>query len=119
MEDSLKKTKYGSPEFNSILESCVDLFIEMHEELKNCDRNEIIKKTKDRLFKNEIIGEMDKKKIEQPNKDWPKMGRISLREAIKKSSIGQNPKAPESENVKKVFAGEMKQDSQPSPSSKN
>ena len=116
MEESLKKTKYGSPEFEAILDECVNIFMEMHEELKGCDRNQIVKMTKDRLFKNEIIGEIDKKKIEQPDKSWPKMGRISLREAIKKSDIGQNPKAPESENVKKVFAGEMKVDSQPSPS---
>lgn len=90
----------------------------MNENLKHCDHKSILKMTKDRLFKDEIIGEFDKKQIKQPDRSWPKMGRITLREAIKKKDIGQNPKAQESENVKNVFAGTLPVDSQPSPSSK-
>lgn len=117
MEESLKKTKFDSPEFNAILDECVKIFMEMDENLKKLDHGTILKMTKDRLFKNEIIGQIDKHKIEQPKKDWPVMGRITLREAIRKSDIGQNPKAKESENVKKVFGGTTPVDSQPSPSS--
>lgn len=114
MEESLSKTKFNSPEFNSILESCVDIYCELNED-KNLDKNEIVKMAKDRILKDEIIGEFDNKKLKQ-DKDWPFMGRITLRDAIKKSDIGQNPNSKQSKNVEDTFGGKKKNNN-PSPSS--
>ena len=114
-EESLNKTKFGSAEFDALLEECVNLYLQLNEE-KDLDKNEIIKMTKDRLLQNEIIGEFDGKKLKQ-DKDWQFIGRITLRDAISKKDIGQNPAAKESENVKRVFGGTYKNSSYPSPSS--
>lgn len=119
MAESLEKMKFDSSEFNAVLDECVDLFLEMHSEVKEQDRDLILKMTKDRIFKKMIIGEFDGKAVPKQSKDdsWPKSGFMPLREAIKKRDIGQNPSAKEPEIVKKVFGGEAKPDSYPSPSS--
>lgn len=118
MEDSLKKTKIGSNEFNDLLNECVNLFLEMNDDNKNLDKNEIFQYVKSRLIDNEIVGEFDGKKLEsKSNISWPQSGRITLKDAISKKDIGQNPKAPYSKNVDNVFGGNIPVDSQPSPSS--
>ena len=114
-EESLNKTKFGSDEFNALLEECVNLYMQLNEE-KDLDKDTILKMTKDRLLQNEIVGEFDGKKLKQ-DKDWPFMGRITLKDAISRKDIGQNPAAKESENVKRVFGGSSKNSSYPSPSS--
>ena len=120
MADSLEKTKYGSREFDLLLNECVDLFMEMNPDAKHCERESILKMTKDRIFQKEIIGEIDGKKVPKQDNDdsWPKSGFIPLREAIKRKDVGLNPKAKESENVKNVFGGDPK-NNYPSPSSTN
>lgn len=119
MVESLQKTKYGSSEFEALLNECVDLFLEAHPD-KKCDRETVLKMAKDRIFKAEVIGELDDKKIPKDNKvEWPKSGFIPLRDAIKKKDIGQNPSSKESENVKNVFAGDKKAGTYPSPSSES
>lgn len=118
MAESLQKTKFGSSEFEALLNECVDIFLEAHPEKANCDRDSILKMTRDRIFKEELVGELDDKKVPSDNKkEWPKSGFIPLREAIKKKDIGQNPSSKEPEIVKNVFAGDKTPDKYPSPSS--
>lgn len=117
MEDSLQKTKFNSNEFNALLEECISIFLELNDKTDQLDRGLVIKYAKDKLLKNELIGEFDGKKLKQ-NEDWPFMGRITLRDAIEKDKIGQNPKSKYSENVSNIFGGNKPVDNQPSPSSK-
>lgn len=117
MEESLQKTKFNSSEFNTILDECIDIFLEIHPEVKNkIDKKNIVQLTKDRMLDDEIVGEFDGKKLKQ-DKKWPFMGRITLRDAIQKSFIGQNPKSKNSKTLKYIFYGDGIVDSQPSPSS--
>ena len=105
MEDSLKKTKIGSSEFNSLLEECVDIFLELNED-KKLDRDTVIKMTKDRIIKNEIVGELDGKKLkDKKDKEWPLNGRITLKDAIiKPSETGRHSDKGEEKRVKSVFS---------------
>jgi hypothetical protein len=105
MEDSLNKTKLGSNEFNDLLEECVDIFLELNQD-KNLDRNTVIKMTKERILKDEIVGELDGKKLkEKKGNDWPLNGRITLRDAIiAPSETGRHPSKGEEKRVKSVFA---------------
>ncbi len=118
MEDSLSKTKVGSAEFNALLEECVDIFLELNED-KKLDKNTVVKMVKDKILKNEIVGELDGKKLkEKKDKEWPLNGRITLKDAIiKPSETGRHPDKGEEKRVKSVFApdGEDKQ----SPSKKD
>ncbi len=119
MEDSLNKTKLGSNEFNALLEECVDIFLELNQD-KNLDRDTVIKMTKDRIVKNEIVGELDGKKLkEKKGNDWPLNGRITLRDAIiKPSETGRHPSKEEEKRVKSVFSPSQELDKD-SPSKKN
>ncbi len=119
MEDSLRKTKIGSNEFNSLLEECVDIFLEIHED-KKVDKDTVVKMVKERLIKDEIIGELDGKKLkEKKDEDWPLNGRITLRDAIiKPSETGRHPSKDEEKRVKEVFAPSQELDKD-SPSKKD
>lgn len=119
MVDSLQKTKFGSAEYDALLNECVNLFFEAHPEKDKCDRETVLKMVKDRIFKEKVIGELDNKKIPKDNVvgEWPKSGFIPLRQAIKRKDIGQNPNAKESENVRNVFSGNKTPGKYPSPSS--
>ena len=119
MEDSLNKTKLGSNEFNALLEECVDIFLELNQD-KNLDRDTIIKMTKDRIVRDEIVGELDGKKLkEKKGDDWPLNGRITLRDAIiKPSETGRHPSKDEERRVKNVFSPSQELDKD-SPSKKN
>ena len=105
MEDSLNKTKIGSNEFNSLLEECVDIFLELNED-KKLDKETIVKMVKERILKDEIVGELDGKKLkEKKGNDWPLNGRITLRDAIiKPSETGRHSDKGEEKRVKSVFA---------------
>ena len=105
MEDSLNKTKIGSLEFNALLEECVDIFLELNQD-KNLDRDSIIKMVKDRIIKNEIVGELDGKKLkDKKDNEWPLNGRITLKDAIiKPSETGRHPDKGEEKRVKSVFS---------------
>jgi hypothetical protein len=118
MEDSLNKTKIGSNEFNSLLEECVDIFLELNED-KKLDRNAVIKMAKERILKNEIVGELDGKKLkDKKDPEWPLNGRITLRDAIiKPSETGRHPDKNEEKRVKDVFAPSQELDKD-SPSKK-
>ena len=118
MEDSLNKTKLGSNEFNALLEECVDIFLELNED-KKLDRDTVIKMTKERILKNEIIGELDGKKLkDKKDSEWPLNGRITLRDAIiKPSETGRHPDKNEEKRVKNVFAPSQELDKD-SPSKK-
>ena len=116
LEEALGQSAYDSPEFNSILESYVDIFLELNN-LGNHPKDEIIKRTKDRLLKDEIVGEFDGKKLPDPDPKWPKSGRISLRQAIDPKYLGR--KKSESRVVNQVFGGDLQPGSyNPTPSSK-
>ena len=120
MEDSLNKTKIGSNEFNSLLEECVDIFLELNED-KKLDRDTVIKMTKDRILKNEIAGELDGKKLKdnKKGKDWPLNGRITLRDAIiSPSETGRHHDKNEDKRIKSVFCPSQELDKD-SPSKKN
>ena len=112
MEDSLKKTKIGSSEFNALLEECVDIFIELNEN-KKLDKETVVKMVKDKILKDEIVGELDGKKLkEKKDKEWPLNGRITLKDAIiKPSETGRHPDKGEEKRIKSVFSpdGEDKQ----------
>jgi len=118
MEDSLNKTKIGSNEFNALLEECVDIFLELNED-KKLDRDTVIKMTKERILQNEIVGELDGKKLkDKKDIEWPLNGRITLRDAIiKPSETGRHPSKDEEKRVKKVFAPSQELDKD-SPSKK-
>ncbi len=118
MEDSLNKTKIGSNEFNSLLEECVDIFLELNED-KKLDKETIVKMVKERILKDEIVGELDGKKLkEKKGNDWPLNGRITLRDAIiKPSETGRHSDKGEEKRVKSVFAPSQELDKD-SPSKK-
>lgn len=117
MIDLIKTTKFNTDEFNALLDECVDLYIELHEDiLNNSHKNDIVKYVKDNILQNEIIGEFDGKKMKQ-DIDWPFMGRVYLKDAIEKNKIGQNSKVELSNNLKYSFNGNGKINNQPSPSS--
>ncbi len=118
MEDSLNKTKIGSNEFNALLEECVDIFLELNED-KKLDRDTVIKMAKERILKNEIVGELDGKKLkDKKDAEWPLNGRITLRDAIiKPSETGRHPDKNEEKRVKDVFAPSQELDKD-SPSKK-
>ena len=119
-KDALSKAKIGSREYDAILEQCINLFLEKNELKDYFDddkRRMIIKFVKDEALSNEIVGEFDDKKIKKDeNLKWPHTGRVTLRDAIPKDMIGQNPDVPYSKKVTKMFIGDKKEDSQPSPS---
>ncbi len=118
MEDSLNKTKIGSNEFNSLLEECVDIFLELNED-KKLDKETIVKMVKERILKDEIVGELDGKKLkEKKGNDWPLNGRITLRDAIiKPPETGRHSDKGEEKRVKSVFAPSQELDKD-SPSKK-
>ena len=118
MEDSLNKKKIGSNEFNSLLEECVDIFLELNED-KKLDKETIVKMVKERILKDEIVGELDGKKLkEKKGNDWPLNGRITLRDAIiKPSETGRHSDKGEEKRVKSVFAPSQELDKD-SPSKK-
>ena len=118
MEDSLNKTKIGSNEFNALLEECVDIFLELNQD-KDLDKDTIIKMAKERILKDEIVGELDGKKLkDKKGPDWPLSGRITLRDAIiKPSETGRHPDKNEEKRVKDVFAPSQELDKD-SPSKK-
>ena len=101
MEDSLNKTKVGSEEFNALLEECINIYTELHED-KHLDKNVLLRLTKDRLLKKEIVGEFDKTKPKD-DKEWPLNGRITLRDAIISDS-GRHSDKDEEKRIKSVFA---------------
>jgi hypothetical protein len=105
MEDSLNKTKFGSSEFDALLNECVDIFMELNED-KHLDRDTVLKMTKEKIMKNEIVGELDGKKLKtKKDKDWPLSGRVSLRDAIiKPSETGRHPDKGEEKRIKDVFS---------------
>lgn len=122
LKESLDRSKKGSEEFDAILRECINIILEMKELKDYFDENKIrtvIKYVKDKSLENEIIGEFDSKKNNTSDeKKWPHTGRITLREALPKDLIGQNKNVPYSEKVNKMFGGGIKNDNQPSPSSK-
>ncbi len=119
MEDSLNKTKIGSNEFNSLLEECVNIFLELNED-KKLDKDTVVKMVKERIIKDEIVGELDGKKLkEKKDDDWPLNGRITLRDAIiKPSETGRHPSKDEEKRIKSVFSPNQELDKD-SPSKKN
>ncbi len=120
-KDALSKAKLGSKEYDAILEQCINLFLEKNELKDYFDddkRRMIVKFVKDEALNDEIVGEFDNKKNKKDeNLKWPNTGRITLRDAIPKDMIGQNPDVPYSKNVTKMFVGNNKVDGEPSPSS--
>ena len=122
LKESLDRSKKGSEEFDAILRECINIILEMKELKDYFDENKIrtvIKYVKDKSLENEIIGEFDgKKNNTSDEKKWPHTGRITLREALPKDLIGQNKNVPYSEKVNKMFGSGIKNDNQPSPSSK-
>lgn len=112
-EDELKKVKFNSNEYNYLLDECVDLFMILNE-VDASKKNEIVKYAKDAMLKDEFIDEFDGKKVKKDF--WPYKGRITLRDAIDKSKIGQNSKAEYSKRAEKAFCGKKSSDNYPSPS---
>lgn len=113
-EDSLKKAKQGSKEFDHLLNECVDIFMVLHE-IDSSRKNEIISYAKNKMLEDAFIDEFDGKKVKHDF--WPYKGRITLREAINKSFIGQHPDADHSTNVTHSFRGKKMHENYPSPSS--
>lgn len=116
MEDSLKKSKPGSKEYDAILSECVDIYMDLHNVNEDFKEN-IVKYVKNKALDDEIVSKFDKDSKSE-NK-WPKTGRITLRDAIPRDMIGQNKKAKYPEKVTHLFGGDKVKDNQPSPSSKS
>ena len=116
MEESLSKTKFNSVEFNTILKEYIELYLNYNKnDLQESSKEQLIKSVKEKYFKNEVekVGEFNNKELEKKS-SWPTSGRITLREAIKKSSNGQMNF--DNKKVNDIFAGTKKPDNQPSPS---
>lgn len=115
MQDSLNKSKVGTSEFDALLNECLNIYMEMNniEHLDEGKKESIIKFIKSKALEDEITDKITSSKSENI---WPSNGRITLRDAIDKKYLGQNPTAPESKKVKEIFGGEKK-NNYPSPSS--
>jgi len=115
LQDSLRKAKLGTDEFNALLSECINIYMELNE-VDESNKDSIVKFAKDKLFKDEFIGKFDDKEVKKsPDASWPP-GRITLKEAIPKEKIGQNKDAPYSDKVEQACGWDKDIDNQPSPS---
>lgn len=120
-KNALSKSKFGSKEYDAILEQCINIFLEKNQLKDYFDddkRRMIVKFVKDEALSDEIVGEFDNKKNKKDENKWPVTGRTTLRNVIPKDMIGQNPEVPYSKKVDDCFGTNKKEDNQPSPSSK-